>query len=249
MDAVRGSRVRSVAARAAEQLSSEATELDVRPGTARALFLFPLVGSIVVALLRLYKPLFSFLADEDSFLEWLEFLGYAGTAGLAGVNAFALRRRGLRLAAMGWFGVAAACLFIAGEEISWGQRILGFHTPDELAEINRQGEANIHNIKSIQDALNYGFLIAAVYGVAVPWAYRQRFGPPENNARFLLPPLFLTSAFLILGGYKLLRLTLIPRGRYTITKYGEWVEFLFTYALLAFAAVTMRLVRNERNPG
>ena len=33
-----------------------------------------------------------------------------------------------------------------GEEISWGQRILGFGTPEVLMEINHQQEFNLHNI-------------------------------------------------------------------------------------------------------
>lgn len=34
----------------------------------------------------------------------------------------------------------------AGEEISWGQRIFGWKTPDELKKDNAQGEINIHNL-------------------------------------------------------------------------------------------------------
>ena len=37
-------------------------------------------------------------------------------------------------------------LFFAGEEISWGQQLLGFATPNALADINYQNEFNIHNI-------------------------------------------------------------------------------------------------------
>ena len=40
-------------------------------------------------------------------------------------------------------------LFFAGEEISWGQQILGFATPNALADINYQNEFNIHNIDDI----------------------------------------------------------------------------------------------------
>lgn len=36
-------------------------------------------------------------------------------------------------------------LFFAVEEISWGQRIIGFETPDFLALSNTQEEFNIHN--------------------------------------------------------------------------------------------------------
>lgn len=42
----------------------------------------------------------------------------------------------------------ALMLFFAGEEISWGQQILGFATPNALADINYQNEFNIHNIDS-----------------------------------------------------------------------------------------------------
>ena len=37
-------------------------------------------------------------------------------------------------------------LFFAGEELSWGQQIWGFATPDALADINYQNEFNVHNI-------------------------------------------------------------------------------------------------------
>ncbi len=45
---------------------------------------------------------------------------------------------------------ALAFLFAAGEEISWGQRILGFKVPEWFAENNAQGEFNIHNLTPIQ---------------------------------------------------------------------------------------------------
>ncbi len=37
-------------------------------------------------------------------------------------------------------------VFVAGEEISWGQRLIGFATPDALMDINAQEEFNLHNI-------------------------------------------------------------------------------------------------------
>ncbi len=44
--------------------------------------------------------------------------------------------------------MVAGLLFFwgAGEELSWGQHILKFGTPDWLAEINGQRETNLHNI-------------------------------------------------------------------------------------------------------
>ena len=39
-----------------------------------------------------------------------------------------------------------AMVFAAGEEISWGQRIFGFATPDLLMTLNEQKEFTVHNI-------------------------------------------------------------------------------------------------------
>lgn len=38
------------------------------------------------------------------------------------------------------------CLVCFGEEISWGQRIFGWQTPDTIKELNVQQETNIHNL-------------------------------------------------------------------------------------------------------
>ena len=47
--------------------------------------------------------------------------------------------------------VLATLMFLAfAKEISWGQRIFGWQSPDALAEINTQGETNIHNLKWFQ---------------------------------------------------------------------------------------------------
>jgi hypothetical protein len=37
--------------------------------------------------------------------------------------------------------------FAFGEEISWGQRLFGWQTPEHLKEINLQQETNFHNLK------------------------------------------------------------------------------------------------------
>ena len=43
--------------------------------------------------------------------------------------------------------LAALFFFGAGEEISWGQRMIGFDTPEVVRELNIQQETNIHNLK------------------------------------------------------------------------------------------------------
>lgn len=48
---------------------------------------------------------------------------------------------------------SAALLFGAGEEISWGQRILDFDPPKQLARINTQGEFNLHNTPWLRNTI------------------------------------------------------------------------------------------------
>jgi len=47
-----------------------------------------------------------------------------------------------------YLGLALLFFFGAGEEISWGQRILGFQTPQTLSQVNRQEEFNLHNLSA-----------------------------------------------------------------------------------------------------
>lgn len=47
-----------------------------------------------------------------------------------------------------YLGLAGLFFFGAGEEISWGQRILGFQTPQTLSQVNRQEEFNLHNLSA-----------------------------------------------------------------------------------------------------
>lgn len=44
--------------------------------------------------------------------------------------------------------VSFVLFFIAGEEFSWGQRLVGWNTPDFLIENNEQGEFNLHNLST-----------------------------------------------------------------------------------------------------
>lgn len=79
---------------------------------------------------------------------------------------------------LSFLGFALLFFFGAGEEISWGQRILGIETPNLIKGVNVQGEITIHNLNIFQgeDAmvpLNTGQLSAAfalAFGFAVPTA-------------------------------------------------------------------------------
>lgn len=117
----------------------------VGPALAEALFLLPFGGAVAIVLARDHKPLFRFLTSEDSVFEWPQFVGFAAASILAFACAWKLRKAGRPLLALAYFAFGLGCFFVAGEEIAWGQRILGFGTPEPLEEINEQEEVTVHN--------------------------------------------------------------------------------------------------------
>lgn len=97
-----------------------------------------LLGYIAVA----HPAIYYIVAKEDSWIENLTAVGFL----LSGIALFAAALAERRLFAR-WAYIlgGAVMLFFAVEEISWGQRIIGFDTPDFLALSNTQEEFNIHN--------------------------------------------------------------------------------------------------------
>jgi len=51
-----------------------------------------------------------------------------------------------------YLGLALLFFFGAGEEISWGQRIFGFKTPESLTQVNKQDELNLHNLSVLENS-------------------------------------------------------------------------------------------------
>jgi hypothetical protein len=139
---------------------------------------------------------------------------------------------------------ALGCLFIAGEEISWGQRIVGYGTPEELERVNHQGAVTVHNIGGFSQALNGVMLVIGAYGAFAPWLLR-RFTRrlPADLTALVAPALFLTPAFLVLFVYKALRFTAFPEPRAAVVSFGEWPEFCLAYALSTFALLERRRLR------
>ncbi len=90
-----------------------------------------------------------------------------------------------------------AMVFFAGEEISWGQRIFGFATPDFLMPLNQQGEFTAHNIANgTFDIihLNSALILCMATSAALFCRKDRLFGIP-------LPSIPLMLGFLIMISY------------------------------------------------
>jgi hypothetical protein len=113
----------------------------------------------------------SSLCKEDGYFESITVILYLVSAFIVFVKIFKVDKRNLFLVL--WMSLFALfCIFIAGEEISWGQNYLNFDTPDLLKEANYQGESGIHNVNIpgldpyfINDVAR---MLAAFCGIIIP---------------------------------------------------------------------------------
>lgn len=111
--------------------------------------LLALLGVGFVALLALDPDEFHYRAREDGALEWASALLLFVASGIFAERAFRfLKTSQGRLVAAAAALLAMAFFVMAMEEISWFQRVIGFGTPEGLAEANWQGEFNLHNLQT-----------------------------------------------------------------------------------------------------
>ena len=80
--------------------------------------------------------------DEDGPVESASALFWLAAAIAAAFSASRAGRNGALLIA----AFSLGCFVLFGEEISWGQRLIGFETPEAIREINYQDEVNLHNL-------------------------------------------------------------------------------------------------------
>jgi len=104
---------------------------------------------------------------EDGPIEYATFACFAVGSILAFVTAARLRPARPHVLAAAALGLVL--LVAAGEEISWGQRLLDLETPDALVDGNRQDELNLHNIDGLQHKAVIAQLGVAVAGLVLAW--------------------------------------------------------------------------------
>jgi hypothetical protein len=220
----------------------------IAPIIAWLLLTLPILGAMGIALAAGHPRLFHFLIDEDHVIEWTQFFSILAASFVflaAGWTAWRLGRLGL---AAVFLLVAAASFIVAGEEISWGQRVLHFGTPTALEDVNHQGEANIHNILPIQRAFNYGELLVGLVGFVLPLLWLS--AEFRDRARrwldpLLVPPLCTITLFFLPFAYRSVRATVLQDAGERITEFGEWPELTFYVGVLVCGWLILRRLRRQ----
>ncbi|HKQ81367.1 MAG TPA: hypothetical protein VJS42_04175 [Steroidobacteraceae bacterium] len=126
-----------------------------------------LAGLAIIGLYRygtrfhLHMPMF----NKEGFLENLTFFLDGWAAALltfAATRTYRHRTDGIDALIAAGYALCGALLFlVAMEEISWGQQLVTFQTPEAWRELNRQGETTLHNLAS-RDALTFAWKVVGV---------------------------------------------------------------------------------------
>ena len=84
---------------------------------------------------------------------------------------------------IGWAAtVMLACVYFAGEEVSWGQQLFHWSTPAAIDQLNDQHETNLHNMSSWFDQKPRALLElwVVIGGIWIPvreWLRGSRYAP------------------------------------------------------------------------
>lgn len=168
-----------------------------------------------------------------------------------------LRNTHIKFKRISYLGLALFLFVSAGEEISWGQRILGFKSPSIVDKLNYQGEFNLHNLKYFQGeesiipfALSQVFtLIWIIFALVFPISASLN-GNVDGYLRKYLPviPISIGMIFLINYGIQkvLLRFLLanpsfylhpsmpVPKAVHEIREHGYALAYLVSTYYIAF---------------
>lgn len=226
------------------RLGAEASQRWLVPAWfAEGLFVAPLAGALaLIALGFISRDAFVGLTSEDGPIEWGE--EAAWLLALSGVAAMAWhlwRQDGRRLSPLMYAALFVGGVFVFGEEISWGQRLLGIDTPASIASRNEQGETTIHNLSAIHTEYRIALFLVGAYGsffvyIAGAWIRAHW----EDGFDLYLPPLFLTSGFLVQALYRGMRLAWIHEPQTEYWGFAEWPELWIPLAVGLFAFLNLR---------
>lgn len=191
------------------------------------------------------------LDKEDSFFEWLTFLFYAYSSYYAAQIALQFKCHRFfshipnKICFILYILAAFIFFVVAGEEISWAQRVLSYKTPEEIRITNTQSEFNIHNNQTVFQYVYYAYGVIAIYG-AFSWLISDAVRKSSKNKvlttciSLFTPQKYLMGYFIPMIIYVSVR---IGYSYELLDKLEEFKELLLTIGILLFMHHTFKKVQ------
>ena len=170
-----------------------------------------------------FSDLYYMSVQEDEYIEWASFWAFL-LAAVAAIVASRDYRSSLNRLPWFYYGLALFCFVVAMEEISWGQRVLGYRPPVYFLEHNFQQELNFHNVIDTDYRKLALSAIIAGYGVLLPLlALVRPLRSLMERVGIVVPPLGLLPLFAA---------TFLMYVIYPFSHSGEWVELMLGTGML-----------------
>ena len=196
------------------------------------------------------KSFYRWYTEEDGFAESLQVLLYATSLVISLLvlrHHWQLKNRILTIL---YAFLACGLVFMVGEELSWGQRIFGWQTPQSLVALNKQNESNLHNINGVGSTFKWVQGLVGAYGAFLPLVFLRK----NFLSRFRLiidsvvPHYLLIVFFLPMFCWRLFRnLSEDPvRYYYVITNYNEIIELILAMGFCLFLIFQLRKCRRQK---
>ena len=148
-----------------------------------------------------------------------------------------------------WVSIAAlSSLYVAGEEVSWGQHIFDWGTPEFWSGVNDQNETNLHNTSSWLDQKPRLVLLIGtiVGGLIIPALAKWK--PQALPKKFLIiyPPAILsvTAAFALL--IKIMDKIQDGLDQNLLTRAAEIEELYLYYFVLLYLVILLKRLKSAK---
>ncbi|MEL6493988.1 MAG: hypothetical protein AAFQ41_02550 [Cyanobacteria bacterium J06623_7] len=181
------------------------------------------------------------MSSEGSVSEYGTALAYLLTTVFAYPISRQFGRQQHKFLALAYGFLTVAAFVVGMEEISWGQRLIGFEEPQFWSEHNLQSEFTLHNLSFYQHhILNQSFVLAGLVGsfgwLALRyWQKRQRAGKIDWS--YILPGWSVSAFFYPNLLFYPIYLTIIDDLSFLAHHDQEHCEFLMSLGILLFVII------------
>jgi len=146
----------------------------------------------------------------------------------------------------------AVMFFIGfGEEISWGQRLIGWEGPQFILEINKHKEVNIHNLKIFGKGILrpdvWFFIFWFSYCLILPLVNKCSVGARRTISRFGIPIPPIWIGFLLLTNFFIYVIPQFFPSGWPNTRYidGTFLEIMESNCAFIFAVLAFHELKNQ----
>lgn len=197
--------------------------------------------------------LYDSIIKEDGILENIQVILYFGGCVLAFLCAYLFLKNSKKIQSLFFLLIALGLFFIAGEEISWGQRIFNIQTPQELARINYQQELTIHNVETFQEKIDYLYMIIGLSGAFGGLLFKKLLPDIYKKYSQIFPPailffyFFAVTRFYFLNKFVVFNYKLFSFEKVGIGNRQEISEALLAFGFLGFTFLTYRALNKKKH--